>query len=382
MVTSMLIIKRCFSVRASGGTLKRKVALVGGYIGTGYHGLQINHNDPDAIPTIENEFRKALTKAGHILDTNSHDLNRIKWSRSSRTDKGVHAGRIVFSAKLELPTELVESRHLGRSENDIIRFPEVVANTNKYLPENIRLFCCIKVGNSFCARENGKWRAYEYIFPFRLLYSEWNRNQTPERILQSFNQNLQQFEGNHNFHNFHRMSSREYKKKPKHQSDHRNNKGHVETNDNVAKTEGNPSEIDEKLSSIETELQKHEDQIDIEDDDYVEEIEEEIGQNENDESVVELNLKSETVEQEKQLSKDFKDQQSKPYDPWFQRPRDIPMKVKSTIYRCQSELFHMRRSNLASLAELDHNNENKLNDNDNDDLMVKVHIIGKSFLLQ
>jgi hypothetical protein len=80
---------------------KVKVALVGGYLGTGYCGVQLqDKNDDDGsgggeIPTIEAEVRSALFKAGCIRASNMESLSKIGWSRSSRTDKGVHASCIV-----------------------------------------------------------------------------------------------------------------------------------------------------------------------------------------------------------------------------------------------------------------------------------------------
>ena len=69
------------------GWKKRKVALVFGFIGKDYKGLQMI--DP-TIPTIEREVEGALFKLGCILPTNRQDLEKIGWSRSSRTDKGAH----------------------------------------------------------------------------------------------------------------------------------------------------------------------------------------------------------------------------------------------------------------------------------------------------
>lgn len=78
---------------------KRKVALVVGYVGTGYYGLQFNQRMAH-LPTIEGEIEDALFRAGHIAESNYRDLAKIGWSRSSRTDKGVHAARLVLNAKL------------------------------------------------------------------------------------------------------------------------------------------------------------------------------------------------------------------------------------------------------------------------------------------
>lgn len=78
-----------------GKLVKRKVALVAGYLGTGYHGVQLNKD----VPTIEHELREAIFKAGAMRESNFVDLSKIDWSRSSRTDKGVHAGCIVVRLK-------------------------------------------------------------------------------------------------------------------------------------------------------------------------------------------------------------------------------------------------------------------------------------------
>lgn len=89
---SILSGKRTASTSADGRKLvKRKVAIVSGYRGTGYHGVQLNKD----VDTIEDEIRKAILNAGAMRESNFVDLAKIDWSRSSRTDKGVHAGCIV-----------------------------------------------------------------------------------------------------------------------------------------------------------------------------------------------------------------------------------------------------------------------------------------------
>jgi hypothetical protein len=67
------------------GWKKKKVAVVFGYVGKGYSGLQMI--DP-AVRTIEREVEEALFQLGCILPTNKQNLDKIGWSRSSRTDKG------------------------------------------------------------------------------------------------------------------------------------------------------------------------------------------------------------------------------------------------------------------------------------------------------
>lgn len=84
--------QRCMSSETK--LVKRKVALVAAYLGTGYHGVQLNEN----VSTIEDDLRQAIFKAGAMRESNFVDLRKIDWSRSSRTDKGVHAGCIVVGA--------------------------------------------------------------------------------------------------------------------------------------------------------------------------------------------------------------------------------------------------------------------------------------------
>lgn len=43
------------------------------------------------MKTLEAEVETALHKMGGISDSNVGNLFKVKWSRSSRTDKGVHS---------------------------------------------------------------------------------------------------------------------------------------------------------------------------------------------------------------------------------------------------------------------------------------------------
>lgn len=186
-------------------TSKRKVLLLAGYRGSQYFGLQMDpkkiHN---SLPTIENELRKALMQASCVIPSNSEDLGKINWSRSSRTDKGVHAARIAFSAKLEV------DESTSQLSGSVQRFPAIVEALNTHLPSDIRVFSCIRVNNGFSARSAGIWREYEYLFPLDLLKSSpANSDLNDDELLKRLNMFLQQLEGCNDFHNFHRMSGRE-----------------------------------------------------------------------------------------------------------------------------------------------------------------------------
>jgi tRNA pseudouridine38-40 synthase len=127
---------------------KRVVAMVVGYVGSSYHGLQMT--DP-ILSTVEKELEMALYSVGSIIPSNHGDLSKIGWSRSSRTDRGVHAARLVISAKLELDP-LWE-----------YNMSDFVRKVNEVLPEDIRLYSCLRVNKGFRARESCHWRYNKHI---------------------------------------------------------------------------------------------------------------------------------------------------------------------------------------------------------------------------
>ena len=96
------------------GWKKKTVALVFGYVGTDYHGLQMI--DP-AVKTIEREVENALYSIGCILPTNRQQLDRIGWSRSSRTDKG--SKYMIYYIPVNAITHLTRNRST-RCENSCI----------------------------------------------------------------------------------------------------------------------------------------------------------------------------------------------------------------------------------------------------------------------
>jgi hypothetical protein len=50
---------------------------------------KLNHFECGHDVAIEKELETAIFKVGGIRDSNFGDLDKIKWGRSSRTDKGV-----------------------------------------------------------------------------------------------------------------------------------------------------------------------------------------------------------------------------------------------------------------------------------------------------
>lgn len=58
-------------------------------------GLQMQTTDPEDRTTVENNVLRAACEAGMVLPSNATSVKRLHWSRSSRTDKGVHAQSTV-----------------------------------------------------------------------------------------------------------------------------------------------------------------------------------------------------------------------------------------------------------------------------------------------
>jgi hypothetical protein len=138
---------------ASNALKKVKVALVLGYVGKGYHGLQLSSTANPAVRTIEHDLEEALYKIGCISESNHKFLGKIGWSRSSRTDKGVHAARIIIGAKLLVDKSMITADN---------RLPHLIPRLNAQLPEGIRVFSACRVNAGFNARKACKWR-YVYI---------------------------------------------------------------------------------------------------------------------------------------------------------------------------------------------------------------------------
>ncbi|KAL9113526.1 MAG: hypothetical protein Q9227_002263 [Pyrenula ochraceoflavens] len=122
---------------------KRKVAVMIGYNGSGYKGLQLDH----AQKTIEGEIFQAFVKAGAISKANADDPKKSSFGRCARTDKGVHAAGNLLSLKL------------------IVEDPEIVRKINQHLSPQIRVWGIQRTNNSFSAYQMVDSRVYEYLIP-------------------------------------------------------------------------------------------------------------------------------------------------------------------------------------------------------------------------
>ncbi|KAK8932660.1 hypothetical protein H634G_06985 [Metarhizium anisopliae BRIP 53293] len=122
---------------------KRKVAVMIGYSGTGYKGMQVNGDEP----TIERDLFRAFIDAKAISKANADDPRKSSLARCARTDKGVHAAGNVISLKL------------------IIEDEDIVDKINAHLPEQIRIWGIQRTNNSFNCYQYCDSRFYEYLLP-------------------------------------------------------------------------------------------------------------------------------------------------------------------------------------------------------------------------
>ncbi|KAJ7918660.1 pseudouridine synthase [Mycena leptocephala] len=118
---------------------KRMCALLIGFCGSGYSGMQIQQN----AKTIENALFDAMVRQ-------CDDPVKVNIARAARTDAGVHAAGNVVSLKMITHVPGVK---------------DMTARINEELPPEIRLWGHIRVQNSF----NPRTRKYTYFFPTYLL---------------------------------------------------------------------------------------------------------------------------------------------------------------------------------------------------------------------
>ncbi|GAB7366820.1 hypothetical protein MBLNU230_g0993t1 [Neophaeotheca triangularis] len=122
---------------------KRKVAVMIGYSGTGYKGMQITPTEK----TIEGDLFMAFVKAGAISKANADDPKKASLVRCARTDKGVHAAGNMISLKL------------------IVEDDDVVEKINSHLSPQIRVWGIERTIGSFSCYQACDSRWYEYLIP-------------------------------------------------------------------------------------------------------------------------------------------------------------------------------------------------------------------------
>ncbi|BAM39587.1 pseudouridylate synthase [Theileria orientalis strain Shintoku] len=195
---------------------KIKYALAFGYIGTNYHGYQkqveYKTGIMDKVKTVEGTVENCLIKIGAIDESLRNMNHKLQMSKSSRTDKGVHAACIYIGGrfnvnieekKLEVTetsseketecSEDIEDEELSENstvvrkklssdlakeeaEDEVkveIKEPSkeelFIKTLNAVLPEDIRCFKIQRVTKGFDARIMCSKRKYEYLLPVWVL---------------------------------------------------------------------------------------------------------------------------------------------------------------------------------------------------------------------
>jgi tRNA pseudouridine38-40 synthase len=119
-----------------------------------------------------------------IAEANFGDLHKIRWSRASRTDKGVSALANVSGAKLLI----------GDQED----MAEVINRVNASLKPDLRLLAIKSVTGSFNAKNLISHREYEYLFPANFVFPNGYTEADHTRL----NELASKFTGTHKFHNY------------------------------------------------------------------------------------------------------------------------------------------------------------------------------------
>ncbi|KAL2317397.1 hypothetical protein Fmac_031273 [Flemingia macrophylla] len=172
---------------------KKKVVMRVAYVGTNYRGLQMQ-TDPHSLSTIEKELETAIFKAGGIRESNFGDLQKIRWGRSSRTDKGVHSLATIISFKMEIPENAWNGDPYGFALANYV---------NYYLPRDIKVLSILPSQRSFDPRKECVFRKYSYLLPADIIgIQNHSSNDEIGYHISEFNDILNVFEGEHPFHNY------------------------------------------------------------------------------------------------------------------------------------------------------------------------------------
>nr|ODN89350.1 tRNA pseudouridine(38-40) synthase [Cryptococcus depauperatus CBS 7855] len=129
---------------------KKRCAVLIGYCGTGYQGMQIQDHTER---TIEGEIFSALVKAGAVSSDNAVDARKVDIARAARTDAGVHAAGNAISIKIITHPPLPEQHKT------------LASYVNSFLPPQIRMWGWVRTVKSFNARTAADSRIYEYLLP-------------------------------------------------------------------------------------------------------------------------------------------------------------------------------------------------------------------------
>ena len=147
----------------------RTYALIIGYIGSDFHGIQKQSNT--SLRTVESVLEQGLIEGGCLDLTIASSRKHLNWSRAARTDKGVHAVVNVVVCNLKKPVSEEINTRLGKEKIIVYFSHRVVSNFDARV---------------FCDR-----RRYEYFIPSVHVSN-----------ISEFSKIMQIFVGTHSFHNF------------------------------------------------------------------------------------------------------------------------------------------------------------------------------------
>lgn len=164
---------------------KKRVILIVGYNGIGYHGSQINKEEK----TIEKEICDEIAALGYFNPRNCDDYTKTGLQRASRTDKGVHAAMQIISVKIETGPDK-STKHL-----EMLLRPSLAQS-------NIKLHSLLETTKGFDAKNKCESRVYEYFVPAGVYRHIGDTKEEEEKRYKLFRESLMKMQGTHNFHNF------------------------------------------------------------------------------------------------------------------------------------------------------------------------------------
>eukprot|EP01022_Parablepharisma_sp_SALTPOND_P013112 TRINITY_DN172_c0_g1_i10.p2 TRINITY_DN172_c0_g1~~TRINITY_DN172_c0_g1_i10.p2 ORF type:complete len:474 (-),score=69.37 TRINITY_DN172_c0_g1_i10:14676-16097(-) len=173
---------------------KQKLIMIIGYNGLGFIGSQ---KQPGDIRTVEGEIEKALYQQGYIAESNYGTLQKISFSRATRTDKRVHALQNFFACKFLLDPSI----------KDLKVHKERIAAA---LPKDMKLFTLLEGAKRFNTKLRCSAREYLYYLPSFCLWKDGKGKPMEENysykatgeLLEKLEKICAEFKGTHRFHNY------------------------------------------------------------------------------------------------------------------------------------------------------------------------------------
>ena len=152
------------SAAAASSPRRARVAVLFGYVGTRFQGLQKN---PGAY-TVEDALEAGLVSAGAMTACNGPGaLASVGWNRAARTDKGVHAGVQAVSLVATMPTlpsGSLKPPSAGAPASHA-ECTELRTRLSAALPLDMAAVAVVPVIMRFNAKNLCSSRQYEYLLP-------------------------------------------------------------------------------------------------------------------------------------------------------------------------------------------------------------------------